>query len=91
MSSAGWTVIRDRGHIRVDVTQARSFEHTDTEAIASAVKDYLGEDEVTAIRFDGPVLIGDRHPRWAHLDDSPSRRSCSDAGNSLPRWTHLKI
>jgi hypothetical protein len=41
MSSAGWGVIRDRGHIRVDVTQARSFEHTDTKAIASAGKSIL--------------------------------------------------
>ena len=74
MSSAGWSVTRDRGHIRVDVTQARSFEHTDTEAIASAVMEYLGEDDVTAIRFDGPVLLGTDIPDGLtsmirHLDD----------------------
>jgi len=38
------------------------------------VKEYLGEDDVTAIRFDGPVLLGRDIPDGLtsmirHLDD----------------------
>jgi hypothetical protein len=61
--TGGWKVTRSRGEIRVDLTQARSFEHDDTDAIASAVEDHLGDPDVRAIRLDGPVLMENEMPR----------------------------
>ena len=63
MPSAGWKVTRNRDEIRVDLTQAKTFEHDDTDAIASAVEDHLGDPDVTTVRLDGPVLMENEMPR----------------------------
>lgn len=51
------TVTRKDDRVRIDVTEAAGFAETDTEAIAQALEEYLSDDEVKVIHFDGPVLM----------------------------------
>jgi hypothetical protein len=57
MASSTWTVKRTGERVRIDVSEADGFTETDTKAIADALEDYLFDDSVTVIQFDGPVLM----------------------------------
>ncbi len=62
MTATAWTVTRSGDRVRIDLTKAVGFTHADTEAIAVALEEYLSNDEVAVIQFDGPVLMEEGPP-----------------------------
>jgi hypothetical protein len=57
-----WTVTRSGDRVRINVMEAEGFAEIDTEAIAQALEEYLSDDEVKVIHFNGPVLMEEGPP-----------------------------
>lgn len=57
MGETTWTVTRSGDRVRINVMEAEGFAEIDTEAIAQALEEYLSDDEVKVIHFNGPVLM----------------------------------
>ena len=59
---ARWDVVRLGDTVRIDLTEARSFTQTDTDAIVAATIELITHEDVRAVRLDGPVLLQGEPP-----------------------------
>lgn len=62
MGETTWTVTRSGDRVRIDMMEAEGFAEIDTDAIAEALEEYLSDDEVKVIHFNGPVLMEEGPP-----------------------------
>ena len=63
MASAAWTVTRHDEEVRIGLTKSASFEQAETEAIVTALKEYLTQDGVKSVRLGGPTVAERLLPR----------------------------
>jgi hypothetical protein len=62
MATSAWHVSRKGEEVRVQVTDAATFEESDAGPVIGAVEKHLTEDHVRTVRFSGPVLGASRVP-----------------------------